>query len=98
MRVDGPHPGEIAGFDNHCDRPLLGTFDWELREAVLDVPNDARNVAFGIILAGEGKVWIDDVELVPVDESTPTTSCYCSAQAVAKKPRKPKTAKPKKEA
>ena len=38
MRVDGPQ-----------DRPIKGTIDWTRVEIVLDVPNDAKDNAFGIL-------------------------------------------------
>jgi hypothetical protein len=36
---------------------------------VLNVPDEARNIALGVILVGEGHVWMDDVVLERVDEN-----------------------------
>jgi len=70
MRVDGPPEGnqpKVLAFDNMQGRPIKGTIDWTRVEIVLDVPNDARDIAFGILLSGEGEVWLDDLafEIVP---------------------------------
>ena len=37
--------------------------DWRKYDVVLDVPSEAQNIAFGVLLAGEGQVWTDDVSL-----------------------------------
>ena len=41
---------------------------------MLDVPENAVQIAFGILLSGEGKVWIADIGFQPVDKSVPVTS------------------------
>jgi hypothetical protein len=40
---------------------------------VLDVPPQATNVAYGILLAGSGRVWLDGASIDKVDASVPTT-------------------------
>lgn len=40
---------------------------------VLDVSPMAKEVAFGVLLAGPGEVRMADVELEPVGEEVPTT-------------------------
>ena len=66
FRVDGPNRSTLA-FDNMQTRPIKGTTDWARYEIVLDVPNEAAALAFGILLAGGGQVWMDDLkfEVVP---------------------------------
>jgi hypothetical protein len=40
---------------------------------VLDVSNEATALAFGVLLSGPGKLWIDSARLEVVDESVPLT-------------------------
>ncbi len=72
MRVDGKD-GKSVSFDNMNDRPIKGISDWKKYEIVLDVPIDSINIAFGILLNGQGQVWIDDLNFEVVDEGVPTT-------------------------
>jgi hypothetical protein len=57
MRVDGPSSGgtpEILAFDNMQNRPIKGSTDWQNYQVVLDVPNLAAGISFGILLDGPG--------------------------------------------
>jgi uncharacterized protein (DUF952 family) len=62
LRVDGPGD-EVLAFDNMHDREIVGTTPWSLHHTVLDVPKGASGICFGAILAGQGTVWVDDVDL-----------------------------------
>ena len=73
MRVDGADMKSL-GFDNMQNRPIKGTKDWTRYDVVLDVPEIASGIAFGILLSGEGKVWISDIGFQTVDKSVPVTS------------------------
>ena len=74
MRVDGESPPTIAlSFDNMQNRPITGTTDWEAYEIVLDVPKEAENIAFGVLLSETGRVWVDDVVFEIVDNQVPVT-------------------------
>src|SRR5215471_17861603 len=53
MRVDGPQKQPLA-FDNMQSRPIKGTSDWTQYQVVLDVPETADEIAFGILLTGKG--------------------------------------------
>jgi hypothetical protein len=71
MRVDGP--GDITlAFDNMQSRSIQGTSDWTRYETVLDVPEDSVNIAFGILMQGNGVVWLDDVQFDVVGRSMAT--------------------------
>jgi len=61
VREDGD--GGAIEFDNIQDRPLRGTTGW--KEVVIQLPLHAecQRVVFGALLAGEGKVWVDDLRL-----------------------------------
>jgi RNA polymerase sigma factor (sigma-70 family) len=72
MRVDDP-VGKILGFDNMQDRPIMGTSDWQKYEVVLDVPENSVQIAFGILLAAKGQVWLDDLRVEIVGQNVPTT-------------------------
>jgi hypothetical protein len=52
LRIDkGANP---LAFDNMQNRPIKGTSDWQKYNVVLDVPDDATGVFFGILLTGGG--------------------------------------------
>jgi hypothetical protein len=72
MRVDGPG-GTALAFDNMQDRPLTGSLGWEEYEIVLDVPETGTNISFGVLLAGKGRVWVDDFAFEIVGKDTPST-------------------------
>src|SRR5262249_22806870 len=49
--------------------------DWATAEVVLDVPEKATGIAFGMILfGGKGTVWIDDVKLEAVGKDVKVTA------------------------
>src|SRR4029453_10374627 len=66
MRVDGAKKSPLA-FDNMGDRPIKGSADWKKYEIVLGVPEDAAQIAFGILMKGKGRVWGDDFKFEAVD-------------------------------
>ena len=54
-------------------RAIKGTTDWTRYEIVLDVPDEAQRLAFGILLAGGGQVWMDDLKFEVVPTTVKTT-------------------------
>jgi len=74
MRVDSPQAMAVA-FDNMQCRAISGTTGWAQYQVVLDVEHGFKDVAYGILLAGNGEVWIDGVSLDIVDDCVPTTAC-----------------------
>ena len=80
MRVDGPS-SKLLAFDNMQDRPLKGTSDWKKCEIVLDVPESAQDIAFGLLLTGAGQVWMDDLSFEVVGKDVPTTGPKMGAGA-----------------
>jgi len=72
MRISGEN-GKLLAFDNMRERPVTGTTDWEQHAIVLDVAEEAEDIAFGVLLAMEGQVWMGDVKLEDVDRSVATT-------------------------
>ncbi len=67
MREDGAS-GPVA-FDNMQDRGPRGTTEWTEYVIKLPVSPNAREVFFGALLRGQGKVWVDDLQLL-VDGQT----------------------------
>jgi len=60
-----------AAFYNSQDRPISGTSAWQVRSVTLDVPADGTTISFGVINAGSGQVWIDELSFEVVDKSVP---------------------------
>ena len=52
---------------------ITGDTEWTRYEIVLDVPEVATLIAFGVLISGPGDVWIDDLAFDVVDTSVPTT-------------------------
>lgn len=73
MRVEGAGQ-DVLGFDNMKNRPITGTNDWSEYSIVLDVPQDAKLIGFGMLLSGEGSVWLDDASFDEVSTDTPVTN------------------------
>lgn len=73
LRVDASDSKKPLSFDNMFDRPIKGTTDWKKYEIVLDVPENAFNISYGVLLNGTGQVWFDSMTFEIVDNSVPTT-------------------------
>lgn len=72
MRIDHSS-GEVLAFDNMMNRPITGTNGWNHFSVVLDVPVKSEVIAFGILLHGQGQIWMDELSFKTVDESVPVT-------------------------
>jgi hypothetical protein len=72
LRVDGEQ-GVRLSLDNMQHRRVKGTTDWHHYELVLDVPENAVAVSFGLVLAGKGQAWMDDLRLDQVARQVATT-------------------------
>ena len=64
----------MLAFDNMQDRPVKGTEDWKNYNVVLDVPNDATGISFGVLLNGSGNVLLSNVKIETVGSDVPLTS------------------------
>lgn len=71
MRVDKEK--DSVAFDNMQDRPIKGTTGWQKYQVVLDVPQDATGIFFGILLGGPGTVWLNSAKIEVVGTDVPTT-------------------------
>jgi hypothetical protein len=68
LRVDGKGTSIPLAFDNMSSRPLKGTTGWAEYNIVLDVPDNADAIAFGVLLTGTGQVWVDDIRFEVVNK------------------------------
>jgi hypothetical protein len=73
LRVDGEDQRSLA-FENMEKEGIKGTNDW--KEYMVQVPYDegeATTINAGVLLAGNGKIWVDKVRLyldeVPIDNA-----------------------------
>ncbi|HEY6307511.1 MAG TPA: S41 family peptidase [Candidatus Angelobacter sp.] len=63
MREDGDTSRGLA-FDNMQRRQLAGTTAWTEYSIQLPVHPEAEQLFFGVLLAGTGKAWADDLQLL----------------------------------
>ena len=84
MRVDKEQT--MVAFDNMQHRAIKGTQPWKQCDVVLDVPNDATGIFFGILLSGSGEVWMNDVSFEVVGKEVPATSQLPQAHALPTHP------------
>ena len=73
FRVDDEN-GKILAFDNMQDRPIKGTTDWKEYSVVLDVPEKATALAYGMFISGAGMAWLNDVQLIEVGSNVKSTN------------------------
>ncbi len=78
MRVDPRDGRRHLRFDNMLHRKshgaLRGDIDWTERSIVLDVPEDAETIHYGIMLGGGGELWARNFVFEEVDpEKVPVT-------------------------
>jgi len=77
MRVDQAL-GQVLRFDNMLDRSgegaLQGTKPWTSRRIVLDIPEGAASLHFGLLLHGYGRVRVKDLTLREAQGEWPVTA------------------------
>ena len=71
MRVDKGR--DSVAFDNMQNRPITGRNEWREYSVVLDVPQNATGIFFGVLLSGSGEVWVNSVKLEAVGPEVPIT-------------------------
>jgi hypothetical protein len=79
VRVDGLEKTSLA-FDNMMKRPIKGSTEWTKYTIVLDVPEDAAVIAFGVLMGGKGQVWIDDLKFEAVGQDVEATGLEVAPQ------------------
>jgi hypothetical protein len=85
MRVDGAGQNSLS-FYNSQDKPIRGTTEWQERSVVLDVPQDASRIVFGVVGSGKGTVWIDQLAFETVGQDVPVDSMQQPRPLVAASP------------
>jgi hypothetical protein len=83
-RVDGA-TGSLA-LDNMDDRPIKGTTGWRDYELVLDVPETAAHLAFGVLLQGKGTVAFDTVRIGTAAPRAKSTALYTERELKSDEP------------
>lgn len=73
LRVDDANRKMLA-IDNMGKRALTGTQAPSEQFVVLDVASDAAEIAFGVLVSGEGEVWTSRVVIEIVGQDVPTTA------------------------
>jgi hypothetical protein len=73
FRVDQAGSQQSLSFDNMGDRPIKGTTSWTKYEIVLDIPENASQIAYGALLDGTGQIWFDNIAIEIVNDSVPKT-------------------------
>ena len=55
------------------NRPIQGSTDWAKYELVVEVAEESTLIVFGLMLIGEGQIWLDDVSFETVSKDVPLT-------------------------
>lgn len=71
FRVNGKN--KTLAFDNMSERRIIGSKKWTQVTLVLDIPEEATSVSYGILLEGTGKVWFHEPRFKVVDQTVKTT-------------------------
>lgn len=62
-RADAAEQGGAGAFDNMARRAPKGTTEWKRYEIELEIPEDVVNINYGLLLAGSGTAWYDDLQV-----------------------------------
>ena len=84
MRVDKQKTA--VAFDNMQNRAITGSQPWTTCDVVLDVPQDATSISFGVLLTGGGKVWVNHITLEPVGNEIRATAPALDQKPLLKTP------------
>ncbi len=66
--VQAMQAGVPLAFERMADRTLRGDHAWARHVVELTIPPGTHEVQVGVMLMGEGTVWVDDARLVAVSE------------------------------
>lgn len=64
LRIDGKSTNSSLEFDNMQEKGIMGTKDWTQYSVKLPLPNEATTIFIGAILAGSGRLWADDFQVL----------------------------------
>jgi erythromycin esterase len=68
IQKEGVGPASTPITTDLSNRPIT-TGDWRVFETIVNVPNDAGTIDFGLALVGDGRAWLDSVTLETAGES-----------------------------
>lgn len=71
-------------FDNMDDRPIKGDTDWTKYNLVVDISEENTAIVFGLMLLGEGQIWLDDISFEKVGKDVPLTGAYTGPRPARK--------------
>lgn len=77
LRADGPG-GKVLAIDDMNGKEMKGISDWRKYELSLEVPPQAQTIACGVLMAGKGRIWVDDFSLQLVDQEDAGTAADVS--------------------
>jgi len=60
--------------DQLINRGVKGNTEWSTQHVVVDIPNEAQVITYGVSLFGGGKAWIDNARIEVVTDDTATTA------------------------
>jgi hypothetical protein len=84
------HSSDSAiAYGNSLNESLHENSDWTLCHVTLDIPENSRNIDFGVVLTGQGTVWVDDYKLEIVDDSVPSDDRMIKGLTAKRKLPKP---------
>ena len=63
----------VVAFDNMRDRAVKGTRAWQDYDIVLEVPPEATDISFGVLLSGSGAVCLSHPGFGTVQSYVPIT-------------------------
>jgi hypothetical protein len=85
LRIDTKAPITASVFDNmhdgKKDLSLKGTTEWKKYEIILDVPENAINIAYGFLLVGTGQIWADKLNFEIITPDIPTSGIEMETQS-----------------
>lgn len=67
MGITGEN-AELLAMDNMRNRPIKHTKNWQSHSIILDVEENASEIAIGVLLFGEGCIWVTHLQLEEVDK------------------------------
>lgn len=76
---------KVLILDNMEKRAFRGDGDWRKLDVVIDIPGDSAKISFGVLLVGEGQIWVSGLDFQVVDATVPVTA-KSSVPELSKKP------------
>jgi len=65
--------GPYRTMDRPVNRAVKGDSEWSTEHVVVDIPENAAVITYGVSLEGTGKAWIDNAHLEMVSDDVETT-------------------------